>query len=169
MACALRPLGVVVGHPRPPSVEALVYCGCPCRDPPVCLRVQDDSVTERQPRACGWCVSCHRVSACDSVCKLLLCDGVLHRETVILQTNCDSRVLWHVGILTCSVMDSSYGVQQIPPSLRKHVRWFVTMIQSDFLEKSNRSKILNPNVYQNDMSFTAGSHLIFQFYKCCSN
>ena len=25
----------VSGHPRPPSVEALVYRGCPCRDPPV--------------------------------------------------------------------------------------------------------------------------------------
>ena len=32
----------------------------------------------------------------------VLCDGVLHRETVILQTNRGSRVLWHVGILTLS-------------------------------------------------------------------
>ena len=26
-----------------------MYRGCPCRDPPVCHRVQDDSATKRQP------------------------------------------------------------------------------------------------------------------------
>ena len=90
----------VSGHPRPPSVEALVYRGCPCRDPPVCHRVQDDSVAERQRNECGWCVCFHLVSACERFCELVLCDGVLHRETKIFLTNCDSRVLWHVGILT---------------------------------------------------------------------
>ena len=90
----------VSGHPRPPSVEALVYRGCPCRDPPVCHRVQDDSVAERQRSECGWCVCFHLVSACERFCELVLCDGVLHRETKIFLTNCDSRVLWHVGILT---------------------------------------------------------------------
>ena len=91
---------LVVGHPRPPSVEeALVYRGCPCWDPPVCHSVQDDSVAERQPCACGWCVSRHLISACERVCELVVCDGVSHREMVILQTKCDSRVLWHVGIV----------------------------------------------------------------------
>ena len=61
---------------------------------------QDDSVAERHPCARGWCVSCHLVSDFERVCELVLCDGVLHRETVSLQTNCDSRVQWHVGILT---------------------------------------------------------------------
>ena len=77
-----------------------MYRGCPRQDPPVCHRVQDDSVAERQPCACGWCVSCHLVSAFDGVGELLLCDGVLHCVTLILQTNCDSCVMWHVGILT---------------------------------------------------------------------
>ena len=54
--------------------------------------------------ACGWCVPCHLVSACERVCELVLCHGVLHRETVILQTNCDSCVVWHVGILTESLI-----------------------------------------------------------------
>ena len=90
----------VLGHPRPPSVEALVYRRCPCRAPPVCHRVQDDSVAERQPCACGWCVSCHLVSACERVCEHVLCDGVSHCKTVILQTKCASCVLWNVGILT---------------------------------------------------------------------
>ena len=44
-----RLVELVVGHPRPSSVEALVYRGCLCRDPPVCRRVQDDSVAKRQP------------------------------------------------------------------------------------------------------------------------
>ena len=35
-----RLVELVSGHPRPSSVEALVYRGCPCRDPPVCHRVQ---------------------------------------------------------------------------------------------------------------------------------
>ena len=83
----------VSGHPRPPSVEALVYRGCPCQNPPVSHRVQDDC-------ACGWCVSCHLVSACERVCELVLCDGVPHCKTVILQTNCDSCALWNVGTLT---------------------------------------------------------------------
>ena len=75
---------------QPPSVEALVYRGVSL--PGVCHRVQDDSVAERQPCACGWCVSCHLVSACERVRKLVLCDGVLHRETAIL-----NHVLWHVA------------------------------------------------------------------------
>ena len=33
-------------------VRALVYRGCPCRDPPVCHRVQGDSVAKRQPLLC---------------------------------------------------------------------------------------------------------------------
>ena len=84
-----------LGHPRPLSVKALVYRGCPCRDPPVCHRVQEDPAAERQPCACGWCVSCHLVSACERVCEL----------AVIPQTNCDSRVLWNVGILTILLDD----------------------------------------------------------------
>ena len=34
---------------RSVSVRAPVYRGCPCRDPPVCHRVQGDSVAKRQP------------------------------------------------------------------------------------------------------------------------
>ena len=43
------------------------YRGCPCRDPPVCRRVQGDSVATRQPWLCVcWsrdvvCVPCARV------------------------------------------------------------------------------------------------------------
>ena len=44
-----RVVELVSGHLRPSSVEALVYRGCPCRDPPVCHRVQGDSVAKRQP------------------------------------------------------------------------------------------------------------------------
>ena len=77
-----------------------MYRGCPCPDPPVCHRVQDDSVAKRQPCAYCWCVSCQIVSACERVCELVLCDGVPHCQMVILQTNCDSCVLWHVGTLT---------------------------------------------------------------------
>ena len=91
---------LVVGHPRPPSVEALVYRGCPCRDSPVCHRVQGGSVAERQPCAGGWCVSCRLVSACERVCELVLCDGVPHCETCHSPNNCDTCVLWHVGTLT---------------------------------------------------------------------
>ena len=76
-----------------------VYRGCPCQDP-LCHSVQDDSAAERQPCACGWCVSCHRVSACERVCELVLCDGVPHCKTVIVQTNCGSCVLWNGRILT---------------------------------------------------------------------
>ena len=45
---------LVVGHPRPPSVEKR-WCtvGVPCRDPPVCHRVQDDSVGANPVRAVG--------------------------------------------------------------------------------------------------------------------
>ena len=89
-------VNLVFFHPRPPSVVALVYRACPCRDQRVCHRVQGDSVAKRQPCACDWCVSCHLVS----VCGLVLCDRVPHCKTVILQTSCDSCVLWHVGILT---------------------------------------------------------------------
>ena len=37
------------GLPRPSRVRAPVYRGCPCRDPLGCHRVQDDSLTKRQP------------------------------------------------------------------------------------------------------------------------
>ena len=61
--CRVRRLS---GHPRPSSVEALVYRGCPCRDPPVCHRVQGDSVAKRQPLCVlvgvvTSCVLCARV------------------------------------------------------------------------------------------------------------
>ena len=121
----------VPGHPRPPSVEALVYRGCPCWDPPVCHRVQDDSVAERQRSECGWCVCFHLVSACERFCELVLCDGVLHRETKIYLTNCDSRVLWHVGILTHLLDDkrclaSSLSFPTFPLlSSMSHLTWFV--------------------------------------------
>ena len=57
---------LVSGHPRPSSVEALLYRGCPCRDPPVCHRVQDDSVAKRQPffvlvGVVTSCVLCARI------------------------------------------------------------------------------------------------------------
>ena len=56
----------VSGHPQPSSFEALVYRGCPCRDPPVCHRVQGDSVAKRQPLCVlvgvvTSCVLCTRV------------------------------------------------------------------------------------------------------------
>ena len=47
--------------------RALVYRGCPCRDPPVCHRVQGDSVAKRIPWLCVLigvvtsCVLCARV------------------------------------------------------------------------------------------------------------
>ena len=66
----------------------------------MCHRVQGDSVAERQPCACGWCVSCRLVSACERVCELVLCDGVPHCETCNSPNDCDTCVLWHVGILT---------------------------------------------------------------------
>ncbi len=56
----------VTSGPRPSSMEALVYRGCPCRDPPVCHRVQDDSVAKREPffvllGVVTPCVLCARV------------------------------------------------------------------------------------------------------------
>ena len=55
-----RLVELVSGHPRPSSAEALVYCGCPCQDPPVCHRVQSDSVAKRQP----FCVLVGVVTSC---------------------------------------------------------------------------------------------------------
>ena len=57
---------LVVGPPTAFPVRAPVYRGCPCRDPPVCQRVQGDSVAKRQPLLCvvgvvTSCVSCARV------------------------------------------------------------------------------------------------------------
>ena len=56
------------GHPRPSRVRAPVYRGCPCRDPLGCHRVQDVSVTKRQPivvvvGAVMWCDRRVRVRA----------------------------------------------------------------------------------------------------------
>ena len=104
----------VLGHPRPPSVEALVYRGCPCRDPPVGHRVQDDSVAERQPCACGCCVSCHLVADFEHVCELVLYDGVLHRETVnspnqliVIRVFCGMWEYLH----TCSTVSAALRAQ----------------------------------------------------------
>ena len=57
---------LVLGHPQPSSVEALVYRGCPCWAPPVCHRDQDDFVAKRQPffvlvGVVTSCVLCARV------------------------------------------------------------------------------------------------------------
>ena len=38
-----------MGSPTAFPFRAPVYRGCPCRDPPVCHRVQDDSGAMRQP------------------------------------------------------------------------------------------------------------------------
>ena len=59
--------GACVGPPTAFPVRALVYRGCPCRDPPVCHRVQGDSGAKRQPTLCVLvgvvtsCVPCARV------------------------------------------------------------------------------------------------------------
>ena len=59
-----RLVEVTSGHPRP---SLFGHRGCPCRDPPVCRRVQGDSVATRQPWLCVcWsrdvvCVPCARV------------------------------------------------------------------------------------------------------------
>ena len=94
-------------------------------------RVQDDSVAERQRSECGWCVCFHLVSACERFCELVLCDGVLHRETKIFLTNCHSRVLWHVGILThlldgkrCLASSLSFPTFPLLSSM-SHLTWFV--------------------------------------------
>ena len=60
---------LVAGHPRPPSVEALVYRGCRCQDHQCATKFRM-TVAERQPCACGWCVSCHLVSACERFVSL---------------------------------------------------------------------------------------------------
>ena len=57
---------VTSGHPRPSSMEALVYRGFLCGDPPVCHRVQDASVAKREPffvllGVVTSCVLCARV------------------------------------------------------------------------------------------------------------
>ncbi len=56
----------VTSGPRPSSMEALVYRGFHCGDPPVCHRVQDDSVAKREPffvllGVVTSCVLCARV------------------------------------------------------------------------------------------------------------
>ena len=45
------------GHPRPSSAEALVYRGCPCRDPPVCPPMpRQDGIGDTAPTLFGcWC------------------------------------------------------------------------------------------------------------------
>ena len=71
-----RLVELVSGHPRPSSVEAPVYRGCPCRAPPVCHRVQDDSVAKRQPFFCvGWSrdIVCS-VRSCSWSCFTLMCN-----------------------------------------------------------------------------------------------
>ena len=50
----------LVGPPTAFPVWAPVYRGCPCRDPPVCHRVQGDSVAKRQP----FCVLIGVVTSC---------------------------------------------------------------------------------------------------------
>ena len=65
-----RLCGGYCGPPTAFPVWAPVYRGCPCRDPPVCHRVQGDSVAKRQPSLCvvvgvlgvvTSCVPCARV------------------------------------------------------------------------------------------------------------
>ena len=92
---------LVAGDARPSSVEALVYLGCPCRDPPVCHRVQDDSVANRQPFSVIVGTSPVMLSRLANVfVSFVLCDGVPHCKIIILQTNFNSCVLWHLRILT---------------------------------------------------------------------
>ena len=71
--CLCRVVGRrVVELVRPPTafpVRAPVYRGCPCRDSPVCHRVQGDSVAKRQP----LCVLVGVVTSC------VLCARVLGR------------------------------------------------------------------------------------------
>ena len=45
------------GHPRPSSAEALVYRGCPCRNPPVCPPMpRQVGIGDKAPTLCGcWC------------------------------------------------------------------------------------------------------------------
>ena len=57
--------GFCVGPPTAFTVWAPVYRGCPCQDPPVCHRVQGDSVAKRQHLLCvvgvvTSCVPCAR-------------------------------------------------------------------------------------------------------------
>ena len=43
------------GHPRPSSVEALVYRGCPCRDPPVCPPMpRQGGIGDKEPNLLCW-------------------------------------------------------------------------------------------------------------------
>ena len=57
--------GGCCGPPTAFPVRAPVYRGCPCRDPPVCHRVQGDSVAKRQPflvlGVVTSCVHCARI------------------------------------------------------------------------------------------------------------
>ena len=69
-----RLVELVSGHPRPSSVEALVYRGCPCRAPPVCQT--GGSVAKRQPFFCvGWSrdIVCS-VRSCSWSCFTLMCN-----------------------------------------------------------------------------------------------
>ena len=59
--------GGCCGPPTAFLVRAPVYRGCLCRDPPVCHRVQGDSVAKRQPflvwmSSCVHCARFPRVS-----------------------------------------------------------------------------------------------------------
>ena len=100
----------VLGHPRPLSVEAQVYRGCPCRN--------HQSATESRMTLWQSANPVRAVGACPVILSplanvfvsLSLCDGVLHRETVILQTNCVSRVLWHIGMLTKGAARATTGL-----------------------------------------------------------
>ena len=89
------------------SVSTEVGTGVPWvswRDPPACHRVHDNSVTERQHRACVWCAcvcSCRLVFAFDSVFELFLRKVVSNREAVSQKPLCTDCVRWGVGLLTC--------------------------------------------------------------------
>ena len=84
-------------HNRAPVIR-----GCPCRDPPVCHKVQGDSVSKRQP-ILVWLLVCseswHRV-----FCALVfhVCRGMCNKESksivlrafLILSSNQSSATLW---------------------------------------------------------------------------
>ena len=57
---------LVVGHPRPSLSGTGVPWVCPCRDPPVCHRVQGDSVAKRQ----SFFVRLLVLLECDIMCSL---------------------------------------------------------------------------------------------------
>ena len=74
--CQWSSRGGYVGPPTAFPVRAPVCRGCPCRDPPVCHRVQGDSVAKRHPLLCV-CWSRDLVCAlrsCSWSCITLLCN-----------------------------------------------------------------------------------------------